>query len=356
MSLITDVNAAINRATIPFDKLPAPTVIEPLDFETVFAEVKADIIRYNPEMAGVLELESEPLTKLAQAFAYRIVQERSRANEKARHLLLAKALGPELDHIGALPWVLTPRKVIVAEDLTAIPPTQAEYETDDVYRARLQLALEGWSTAGPTGAYQYHALRSNNQVKDVGIGTPLFSRSAIPADVVSQFPLNSFVLFCEDDAGIRAPATTRLPKPGDVVIAVLSNIGDGTATAELCQSVENYLSADNLRPTNDRPIAIPATIIHYTVVAEIICYPGPDRTLVINQARAALVAYCQAHHHCGHDITRSGIHRALHQEGVQNVIISEPPADIIVDWKSAAYCNTADDSPDITLTDGGVDV
>jgi phage-related baseplate assembly protein len=50
----------------------------------------------------------------------------------------------------------------------------------------------------------------------------------------------------------------------------------------------------------------------------------------------------------GRDITLSGIYHALHQDGVQNVTLTQPTADIVADWGQAARCTA------ITLTNGGI--
>jgi len=329
-----------NRGTIPFDQLPPPTVVEQLDFETVLAEMKTELVGRAPELTPVLALESEPASKILQACAYRVVIERQNANEKARRILLAKATGPELDHLGALPWILTPRKTIVEADPDAVPPVEAVIEKDDDYRARLQLALEGWSTAGPTGAYLYHALRADDHVKDVGVKAPIFKRFAD----ITGMPPDSFLLGVEDDAGLNEPT------PGDVAIAVLSTEGDGGAATPLLTAVETYLDDSNLRPTTDRPRAIAAEIINYSIEADIICYPGPDRALVLDDAQRSIEKYTSAMHRCGYDITISGIHNALHRVGVQKVNLTAPAGDIIIDWNQAAWCDG------ITLNDGGIDV
>ena len=55
-------------AVIDLSQLPAPDVVETLDFETILAERKATLISLYPEdeqeaIARTLTLESEPLVK-----------------------------------------------------------------------------------------------------------------------------------------------------------------------------------------------------------------------------------------------------------------------------------------------------
>ena len=61
----------MNLTAPNLNALPAPEIISVLDFEAVFAEMKAELLRLEPSLAAVLEIESEPITKLAQAVSYR---------------------------------------------------------------------------------------------------------------------------------------------------------------------------------------------------------------------------------------------------------------------------------------------
>jgi len=58
-------------ATIDLSQLPAPDVVEALDYETLLAERKATLISLYPAdqqaaIARTLTLESEPIVKLLQ--------------------------------------------------------------------------------------------------------------------------------------------------------------------------------------------------------------------------------------------------------------------------------------------------
>ncbi|EOU4945387.1 baseplate assembly protein, partial [Enterobacter hormaechei] len=91
---------------IDLSQLPAPDVVEELDFETILAERKATMISLFPEeqqeaVARTLALESEPLTKYLEENAYREVIWRQRVNEAARSVMLAYAAGNDLDLLGA---------------------------------------------------------------------------------------------------------------------------------------------------------------------------------------------------------------------------------------------------------------
>ena len=87
-------------AAIDLSRLPAPTVVEAIDYETVLAALKADLVARWPDYTA--DLESDPAIKLLEVAAYREVLLRQRVNDAARAVLVATAIGSDLDHLGAL--------------------------------------------------------------------------------------------------------------------------------------------------------------------------------------------------------------------------------------------------------------
>jgi phage-related baseplate assembly protein len=87
--------------TIDLSALPRPAVVETLDYETVLAELRADLLRLYPAAAEVIDLESEPLIKLLQVAAYRELVIRARINDAARAVMLGWAVGTDLDNLAA---------------------------------------------------------------------------------------------------------------------------------------------------------------------------------------------------------------------------------------------------------------
>jgi len=133
---------------IDLSALPAPLVVEPLDFERVLADIKADLLLRYPDAADVLDLESEPLCKLMEAFAYRELLYRARVNDAARAHLLAFATASDLDHLAALFGV-----------------TRQSDESDDRLRQRLQLRIAALAGQGTREHYEYHALTASSAVR-----------------------------------------------------------------------------------------------------------------------------------------------------------------------------------------------
>ncbi len=109
------------------------------------------------------------------------------------------------------------------------------------------------------------------------------------------------------------------------------------------------LSADDVRPLTDHVLVKSAEILPYSVTASLTVYDGPDAEVVLAAAQSALNAYVAGSHRLGRDVTLSGLYAALHQEGVQNVVLTSPTANIVADWDQATWCTGT------TVTIGGVD-
>jgi len=298
---------------IDLSQLPAPTIVEALDYETILAERKAALIALFPndeqaDIAATLELESEPLAKLVQENAYRELTWRQRVNEAAKATMLAFSRGTDLDQVAAN--VNVERLVIDPGDPDAVPPVEPVYEGDAELRLRAQRAFEGLSVAGPRGAYVFHALSADGRVAD---------------------------------------ASAISPSPAVAIVTVLAQAGNGEADQELLDTVEAALSAEDVRPVGDRLTVQSAEIVDYAIDATLYLYPGPEQEPVLDAARAKAERYATEQRRLGRDIRLSAIFAALHVEGVQRVELTTPAADLVLDDTQASNCTG------ITLRNGGTD-
>ena len=281
-------------ADITLDSLPSPAIVEALDVEAIIAERKARLIQLYPACEAVLSLESEPLTKLVEAGAYREILLRQRYNEEALALTLAFALGTDLDHIG-ITYYQEPRQVIAAATLR----TPEVLETDAAYRRRLQLKPASWSSAGPRDAYLFHTLSAHPDVLDAGVSTPY---------------------------------------PGTTIVAVLGRAADGAPLPEALAAVVERLNGQEVRPLCEEVIVQAAAVQAYAVDVKIWTYPGADATTMTAEAKAAIENLTAQLYAVGMDVPRSALASKAHVAGVQRVEVTAPVADLVVDLTTAGRC------------------
>ncbi len=280
--------------SIDLSELPPPSIVEDLDYEVILAATKSELQRIAPEIAVDSLLESDPVSKLLQVMAYREMHLRQRINESAQGVMLATATGANLDNLAAL--VNIQRLLLEPGDPDAsIDPV---YEDDDRLRARTQLAFEGFSTAGPRGAYLFHALSASALVKDAAV----YSES-----------------------------------PGEVEVRILSSEDNGIASSELLTEVASVLNADEVRPITDLVSVKSAEIVPYTINATLVLSPGVGSREVLESARAAAQAFIDKHSKLGSDISRAALFSALYHPGVQNIELHEPSSDILVEQSEAPF-------------------
>ncbi|UIJ38729.1 baseplate J/gp47 family protein [Desulfobaculum bizertense] len=279
---------------IDLSQLPAPAVLEELSAEQIQSEILAEYQAKNPKHTALVE--SDPLFKLIEVFTYRELLLRQRVNDAARQVLLAYATGSDLDQLAAL--VPMQRKIEDPGDPDVYPPIPVLLEDDANFRRRVQLAPEGFSTAGPDGAYIFHAIAVN---------------------------------------GVR-DASVSSPKPGEVLVHILASDGDGTPSPELVKTVNSALNARETRPLTDQVIVKPAELISYSVNAVLHVRPGPSAEEVESAARETLKSAVAQAHVLGAGMPLSKIYAALQVEGVARVELTSPAADVACTASQAALC------------------
>lgn len=246
-------------ADIDLSQLPAPTVVEPLEFEQILAALTADFQARYPEFDAFVE--SDPALKLLETAAYREMLLRWRINEAAKSVMLAFAKGANLDHLVALADV-----------------ERQDDESDERLLKRFRLSLEALSVAGPRGAYEFHALSADPRVESVDVTTPT---------------------------------------AGDVNIVVLGGDNDdGLPDAALVTEVEEALDTELVRPLTDELTVSAARNICYQVLVTIYVGDGPDTTVVRTAAEKAVRAYLLAQHKVRGVVQKSAILAAAHVAGV----------------------------------------
>ena len=280
---------------VDLSQLPPPDVVEPLDFEVIFARKLARLVELDPTFNALVE--SDPAYKVLQVSAYDELMLRQRINEAAKAVMLAYASGTDLDQLAGN--FQLERLVVTPADPAAIPPVPAVYESDTSLRRRVQLSFEGFTTAGSQGSYIFAALNSSGLVLDA----------------------NAFS-----------------PEPGLVSVYVLSREANGTASEQLLDVVNAAVNAEEVRPMTDQVSVLSAAVTDYQIEAVLTVFPGPDAELIRQAAVQAAQAYATSVHRLAYDVTYSGLMAALHQNGVQSVELISPAASIINGEGEASYC------------------
>lgn len=291
-------------STVNLAELQPPGVVETLSFEAILSSMLSDLQARDSTFTALVE--SDPAYKILEVAAYREFLLRQRVNDAARAVMLAFASGTDLDQIGANYSVQ--RLLISPGNAEAVPPVPPTYESDTDFRTRIQLSTDGYTTAGSEGSYIFHGLSADADVKDI--------------QAIS-------------------------PTPGEVTVYVLSRTGSGAASPELVDTVATALNAEQVRPMTDQVTVMSASIVPYTITAELVLQPGPDSAVVYEEAMAAVSAYAHAQARIGYDVTLSGIYAALHRSGVQRVNLSAPLTNLTIDDGEASHCTA------ITVTIAG---
>lgn len=283
-------------------KLPAPNIVEPLDFEALLSQRKQKFISLyavdeQEEVAKTLQYESEPIVKLLQESTYYELIIRQRINEASQALMIAHAKGSDLDNLGANFHVY--RLIIQHADNSVTPAIKEVKESDADFRLRIQSAFEGLSVAGPRAAYEFYARSADGRVLD---------------------------------------AAAESPAPACVTLAILSRENNGIASSDLIRIVADAVNQDNRRPIADRVTVKSVTLIEYEIKAKLYLYPGPESEPIKKAAIKNLQEYITEKHRIGRRINRSAIISALHVAGVQRVELLQPAQDILINREQASYC------------------
>ncbi|ENV09293.1 hypothetical protein F966_01949 [Acinetobacter higginsii] len=287
--------------SIDFALLKKPQIIEEIHFEQILSERKqslldlyADDLETQLSIQATLQRESEPLTKLLEESAYREMILRSRINNAALSVLLAFAEKTDLDAVVANYGIT--RLLISPSDQYS----DAIYENDDALRYRASLVFDSLSVAGPTSAYEYHALTADGRVAD--------------AKAMSPAPAEALVTILQKDAQ------------------------NGEATAELIAKVENYLSDETRRPVADRLTVQSVEAINFELIATIYTKNFPEADPLIQASQAAVQSYFEESRRIGRTIYLSKIFNLLHVAGVVHVEIASPISDVIITDVQVANC------------------
>lgn len=262
----------VTITTLDLDNLPAPTVVEELNFETILDQKVSDLIDRFPAIAGVIGLETEPARKLLETDAFGEAVLRARINDAIRSQLIAFATGADLDHLAAFYDVI-----------------RLDGESDDRLRSRVVFTIAGRSTGGTAARYRSVAMSATIEVRDA-----IVYRAGVS-------PVVNVAVFSYSEGGIPSQAVL------DEVSAALND-----------NAVRMVNDTIAVRSAVTQSVDIEAKV-WLLPTAEMAIYDGLEEILRADYDREGGL---------GFDLTRAWLTARLMRPGVQRVEIIRPAADI----------------------------
>lgn len=295
--------ASFVDSRLDLSRLPVPAAVETLDFETVYAAIKASFLAdyearrlADPTLPAIDTdgMESQLLAIVLEQFAYRELLLRARVNDAVRSVLLAHSTGTDLDNLAANYGV-----------------TRADGELDSRLRLRMQLAWGALSTAGTYEGYTFHAFDADPRVADVAVWGPE----------------SGFV------------------DPGQSLVTILSSEGLGAPSSDLLEAVTARLQDRGVRALTDEVIVEGATVLPYVIEAKLKVgrVPSPELLRLRAQSRLEGLVSKRA---IGRRVSLSSIYGALHLTDdsgspiISEVVLLSPVADVTPTARQVATCTT----------------
>lgn len=362
---------------IDLSKLPAPAIIEELDFESILAAMRADLAARLPGWTAA-ELESDPANKILEVAAYREMLMRQRVNEAARACMLAFAAGGDLEHLSAFYAVARlegARATFPAElSLSAALPQDVTiprgYAVADASGNAAELSRNVTIAAGRTAVVGVFEVTAPTGGAGNGLSSHWSATAPLPwlvkitqtaaasggSDAESDDSLRARTQLSPESWSVAGPAGAykywalsadgRLadvhvfcPAPGTVQVTALSSEGDGTADEVMLGRIRAILDDEGVRPLSDSVVVRSALPLSYQIRAHLKIEAGASPAPVLAEARAALEKLAAAKHKINAELPRSAVIAAAHVEGVRKVALARPETDLSASADEAPYCS-----------------
>jgi phage-related baseplate assembly protein len=221
-------------ASLDLSLVPPPEVVQPVDYETIraarIAELTARFIAAGVPF-DVGAIESDPSVIHQEEDAYREMLDRQAINDAAVSVMLAYAIGADLDNLAAL---LGLRRLTIRPASDTSP---AVLQSDAELRALCRVALEGTAVGLTGGGYRLIALQAAPEVRSVGL--------------------------------VRSPG-------GRIDVILLGRGADGTVSPEVVARVNTILQADDGGQLTDIVTVRSVTPLPYDIVVDAIIPVGPS--------------------------------------------------------------------------------
>ena len=256
--------------------LPKPGVLQELDFEVILAQNEADFKKLVPDWE---KLEGDVFALLLEAFAYRELYLRAEINRLAQAFFLSTTTGASLDNYA-----------------TFYNVERFENESDEDFKMRILLSMADKSTAGSEETYKSFTFKADERVEDVVV-------------------LNG-------GAGV-------------VEVYYFSTQTDDAIDA----NIEAMLNKKDVRPLTDKVEVKKAVQIPFEIEAELRVLPNQETSSIYANALKSLESGLKSLQKIGVDITLSEINDFLKVDGVKEVVIAKPTANVVVNPNEIGVCD-----------------
>ena len=295
--------------TINFATLPAPEIVEELNYELILTSMIQDLKARDPSYTEILE--SDPGVKIMEVCAARELILRQRVNDAVRATLLRFASRGDLDNLAAFYNV-----------------ARLNGEDDSAFRLRVIDRIRGSSSAGPAEWYRYHAMTVSPAIRDAFVWSPapgevevvILSGEGEEAEVATGTDLDLLGgrwgilrLQGENDASYRERVLAEVAAGG----------GYGTASPALIEEVNAVVTAPSIRSVTDTVHVASAEVLEVDVTADVWLYADTPIS-VFNSLQQRLESAFDAIAGLGWDATPSWITAQLHPAGVQRIELYAP--------------------------------
>lgn len=307
--------------------------VESIDFENIKKE-RDEFLKEALKQVGVdydtTALETDPLViAYSEGGGYNEVKFRQRVNEAIRAVSLVTAGGGNLDHLGTT-YAGIAR--LVYEQDEKHNPSEAIWdegkkkwvENDNTYRNRILLAYEAFSTAGPEGAYIFHALELDG-VRDIADAAVYSEEDG--ATYSEGLFTDAYTFGWRKTPFQRRKNNDPVLAP-EVLIIIIPTLEYGETDQLLLDRVFKAVTSADTRPIGDNVRIEPAVKHSYKIEVELYYTAGADAFTLKKEAEKRLNAYALARRRIGLAVQREVIGgRAAIGDGV-TVKVLEPKQDI----------------------------
>ena len=345
---------------INIDSLTRPDVLQVLDYETILNQ---NIENFKTLVPDWIPLESDEFKLILEAFAYRELHLRAEFNNLANAFFLSTSTANDLDNYavfygaqrlqGSKPYATY--EFSLAEVLTqdvVIPANLILTDENSEYQGKLLNTVTIFAgEIKATGTVELQLDTKSSDVKTEIITTPLpfiveakateaFSNGS---DVESDEEFRARILLSMADKSTAGSEETykSFTYSADERIEDVAVLNGGAGVVNVFYyspladtimqtRIEDMLNKEEVRPLSDVPVVAKATEIPFSVVAEIKILQNQETATVYSNAIESLTTGLAALKQIGTDITLSEINDFLKVDGVKEVVITSPAANVVV--------------------------